>query len=86
MTSLQVLLLWNSSHQNYDALDQYVISIQPAPVFGVCSTGKCIFNVEYATIPGLDFNTNYTISIMASACHILSDVLSTHVLIEQHCM
>lgn len=60
-----------------------MITIEPPPPFGICSTGQCIFDNEYAAIPGLELNTNYTLSVMASACHQQSHMVTTHMVIEQ---
>lgn len=42
-----------------------------------------MLTTEHATIPGLELNTNYTISIMASACQTSLNTLVTNVLIKQ---
>lgn len=60
-----------------------MVTIQPLPKFGICSTGQCMLTTEHVTISGLELNTNYTISIMASACQTLSNILVTNVLIKQ---
>ena len=39
-------------------------------------------NTEHATITGLEINTNYTLTIMASACHTASYAVTTYLLIN----
>ena len=78
-----VLLTWNTSEKSYNNYVQFVVIIEPSPKFGICSTGQCIFDSEYATIPGLELNTNYTVSVMASACYQRSHMVTTHMVIKQ---
>ena len=40
--------------------------------------------MEHITITGLEFNINYTVSIVASACNTVSHAVTTYILIEEN--
>ena len=58
-------------------ISQYILNINPLPNSGICASGHCMVDTEYITVTGLELSTNYTLTIMASACHILSQAVTT---------
>lgn len=78
----QALLTWSVPGQSHNEI-KYVIKIQPLPQSGICRTGQCTFHTEFAIISGLEININYTLSISASVCQMLSDGASTYILLRQ---
>lgn len=73
---------WNPPY--HGNVDEYALNITPFPKFGICITGQCTVYTEHTTITGLEVDTNYTLSIVASACHTTSHAVTTHVFIEKN--
>lgn len=76
-----VTIKWNPPY--HGNVDEYALNITPFPKFGICITGQCTVYTEHATIIGLEQDTNYTLSILASACHTTSNAVTTYVFFER---
>lgn len=76
-----VIVAWSPPYNGI--ISYYILNISPLPNMGLCSaSGQCMTDTEHATITGLEINTKYALTIMASACHTVSYAVTTYLLLN----